>query len=176
MKITVYCGSSSGNDKIYTEKAYELGEWIARNGYELVFGASDGGLMGAVANGVLENGGRVTGVVPDVPQIKARMHKKLTEVIYTKDMAERKTKMIEIGDAFIALPGGIGTLDEITEVICLAQLRIHKKPSVFYNIDGYYEPLKEVFRMMEKTEFAHKEGNGRLLFTDSLEELGRFLS
>lgn len=175
MRITVYCGSSAGNDEIYMKRAYELGSWIAANGHELVFGASNSGLMGAVANGVLDGGGRVTGVVPDVPAIKARMHKGLTEYVYAADMSERKKYMIDMSDAFIALPGGIGTLDEITEVICLAQLRIHNKPAILYNIDGYYGALRELFEKMEQAGFAHPEGNGKLAFLDSIEEIESFL-
>ena len=175
MKITVYCGSQSGNDPKYVQKAQELGRWIASSGHELVFGASDGGLMGAVAGEVLTGGAKVTGVVPDVPLIRARMHKGLSEYIFTKDMSERKQKMIELADAFIALPGGIGTLDEITEVLCLGQLRIHTKPSIFYNVDGFYEPLKEMFAVMEQTGFSHAEGNGRVLFAENINEIEEFL-
>ena len=175
MKIAVYCGSASGNDPIYAETAAQLGRWIALNGHELVFGASDSGLMGAVANAVLENGGTVTGVVPDVPEIRARMHKGLTETILTPDMSERKKTMLELADAYIALPGGIGTLDEITEVICLAQLRIHTKACVLYNVNGYYEPLRQLFETMDTAGFGHIGGNGRVLFSDDLEEIGRFI-
>lgn len=176
MKIAVYCGSSAGNDIKYKEAAVRLGEWMARNGHELVFGASDSGLMGAVANAVLDNGGKAIGVVPDVPIIKKQMHKGLTETILTADMSERKKTMLELADAYIALPGGIGTLDEITEVICLSQLRIHTKPSVLFDLDGYYQPLKELFAMMERAGFAHAEGNGRVLFSSDIEEIESFLS
>lgn len=176
MKITVYCGSSAGNDEIYMSKAYELGSWIAKSGHELVFGASNTGLMGAVANGALECGGKVIGVVPDVPAIKARMHKGLTDYIFSEDMSARKKKMLDLGDAFIALPGGIGTLDEISEAICLSQLRIHTKPCVFYNINGYYDPIYQCFEKMEDSGFAHLEGNGRVLFSDNLEEIGEYIT
>lgn len=176
MKIAVYCGSSAGNDEKYKNTAAELGRWMAENGHELVFGASDSGLMGAVADGVLNAGGVAIGVVPDVAEIKARMHKGLTKYVYTDTMSERKRQMIELADAFIALPGGIGTIDEITEVICLAQLRLHTKPSILYNIDGYYEPLRDMLRMTEKTGFAHPEGNGRLAFLNNLFDIGKFLS
>ncbi len=176
MKIAVYCGSSAGNDDKYMRTAVTLGKWIAENGHELVFGASNAGLMGAVANAVLYNGGKAIGVVPDVPVIRAQAHKGLTETIFTKDMSERKKVMLELADAYIALPGGIGTLDEITEVICLSQLRIHTKPIVFYDVDGYYEPMMNMFTVAEKEGFAHKEGNGRVLFSDEIEEIASFIT
>lgn len=175
MRIAVYCGSSAGSDIKYKEKAYELGQWMGSHGHELVYGAANVGLMGAVADGVLDAGGRAIGVVPDVAGIKARMHPGLSEYVFTADMSERKKRMLELADAYIALPGGIGTLDEITEVLCLAQLRIHVKPSVFYNIDGFYEPVKEVFRMMEEKGFAHAEGYGKMAFLTSVEEIEEFL-
>lgn len=176
MRIAVYCGSSAGNDEKYKKTAYELGQWIGSHGHDLVFGASDAGLMGAVADGTLSSGGRAIGVVPDVPEIKARMHKSLSEYIFTKDMSERKKKMIDLSEAYIALPGGIGTLDEITEVICLSQLRIHTRPIVFYDVDGYWQPVKDMFATMERTGFSHAGGNGRVLFSDSLEEIGAFIN
>lgn len=175
MKIAVYCGSQSGSSPVYTETAERLGEWIGRNGHELVFGASNTGLMGAVADAVMRNGGRTIGVVPDVPLIRARMHQGLSEYVFTQSMSERKQRMLELADAYIALPGGIGTLDEITEVICLSQLRIHTKPSVFVNVQGYYEPLKLMFDNMSAAGFAHEEGNGRVLFSDNIEEIAGFL-
>lgn len=176
MWITVYCASQMGNNEIFLKAAEELGEWIGKNGHNLVFGASDSGLMGVVANAVLENGGKVTGVVPDVPEIKARMHKGLTDYVFTPDMAERKKKMIELADAFIALPGGIGTLDEITEVVCLSQLRIHTKPCIFYNLRGFYEPVYQQFEIMEETGLAHVEGNGKVYFASELDEIAEVLS
>lgn len=176
MWITVYCGSRTGNNEIFIKAAKELGEWMGKNGHNLVFGASNSGLMGAVADAVLENGGQVVGVVPDVPEIKARMHKGLTDYVFTADMSERKKRMIEMADAYIALPGGIGTLDEITEVICLSQLRIHTKPCIFFNLRGYYEPVYQQFEIMEETGFAHAGGNGKVYFCAELDEIADVLS
>lgn len=175
MRIAVYCASSIGNDPIFEKKARQLGEWMAKKGYELVFGASDAGLMGAIADSVLKNGGRVIGVTPDVPEIKARIHDSLSEYVYTDTIAERRTKMIELADAYIAMPGGIGTLDEISEVICLAQLHIHEKPSVFYNIKGYYEPVRALFTNMNEEGFGHGGDYGKLLFSDDIAEIEKFM-
>lgn len=176
MRIAVYCASSIGNDSIYENAARDLGRWMAGKGYELVFGASDAGLMGAIADEILKNGGRVIGVTPDVPEIKARVHDKLSEYVYTDTIAERRTKMIELADAYIAMPGGIGTLDEISEVICLAQLHIHEKPSVFYNIKGYYEPVRALFNNMNKEGFGHGGDYGKLLFSENIAEIEEFLN
>ena len=130
MNIAVYCGSASGNRPSFTEGAKALGSWIAQNGHTLVYGGSRTGLMGATADAVLAGGGKVIGVIPDVKLIQERRHPGLTECIETKDMAERKQKMIELADAYVALPGGPGTLDEISEVICLARLGIENKACI----------------------------------------------
>lgn len=175
MNIAVYCGSLIGNDKVFAEAAKELGTFIAEHGHSLIFGANELGLMGVVADSVLEHGGRVIGVVPDIPAMLEGLHPHLTECIYTKDMSERKKKMIDMADAYVALPGGIGTLDEITEVVCLSQIGLHHKPCIFVNTAGFYEPVKDIFAMMERTGFAHPEGNGRVLFSDDIEEIGAYL-
>lgn len=136
MNIAVYCGSASGNRPSFTEGAKALGSWIAQNGHTLVYGGSRTGLMGATADAVLAGGGKVIGVIPDVKLIQERRHPGLTECIETKDMAERKQKMIELADAYVALPGGPGTLDEISEVICLARLGIENKACVLFDTES----------------------------------------
>ncbi|MBP3280001.1 MAG: TIGR00730 family Rossman fold protein, partial [Butyrivibrio sp.] len=146
MNIAVYCGSSSGNNSKFMESAKYLGRWIGESGNTLVYGGACKGLMGALADAVLESGGKVIGVLPDVPRIQARKHTGLTECINTSSMAERKAKMIELADAFVALPGGIGTLDEITDVLSLSSLDVVKGPIVLFNTDGYYEPFRKVVR------------------------------
>lgn len=176
MNIAVYCGSTPGNKSMFTERAKELGKWMAANGHNLVYGGSDTGLMGAVADGVLEAGGEVIGVVPDVPLIKSRIHKGITRCIYTDTMAERKTKMIELADAFIALPGGIGTFDELTEIVSLRSLDIIKGPVICFNVDGYYEPLRKVFKEIIHNGFGKPAFFDDIVYSDDFEEIGRRLS
>lgn len=143
--IAVYCGSSQGNKKIYAEKAYELGKLLAENNIGLVYGGGNIGLMGIIADSVLENGGEVIGVIPDLLTGKEIAHEGLTELIVVKDMSERKNLMAEMSDAFIAMPGGFGTFDEILEVLTYYQLGISKNPVGFLNVDEYYNPLMQLF-------------------------------
>ena len=175
MNICVYCGSSCGNKEVFINKAYELGHWIGSKGHTLVYGGSNTGLMGAVANGTLEKGGKVIGVVPNVPLIKERTHKGVTEIIETDTMAERKTKMIELSDAFIAQPGGVGTLDEITEILSLSSLSIVKGKIVFYNVNGYYDPMKTVIKNIVDNGFGEDKYFKPVLFSDCVEEIEKFL-
>ena len=175
MKIAVYCGSTAGNDSVFAENARALGEWMGRNGHELVYGGSHTGLMGAVANGVLHAGGKVTGVVPDVPAIKKRVHPGITKLIETDSVAERKTRMIELADAFLALPGGLGTLDEITEILSLQSLELVKGPVIFYNLKGYYEPMKLVFSRILENGFGKPEYFSQVHFPKRLEEVAEIL-
>ena len=175
MNITVYCGSTPGSLVCYTQEAAELGRWIGEQGHTLVFGGSCTGMMGAVADAVLEAGGKVIGVIPDVAVIKKRMHPGLTEAIFTQTVAERRSRMIELGDAFIALPGGIGTLDEMTEVLSLASLELLDKPLVFFNTNGYYEPMRQVLEHIVGNEFGKKSYFEQVLFTNDPEEIGKVL-
>lgn len=157
MNIAVYCGSTPGSDPAFVAAARALGEWMGKNGHTLIFGGSNTGLMGAVADGVLSVGGSVTGVVPNVPVIRARMHPKLTTVVLTETMASRKSRMIELADAFIALPGGVGTLDEITEILSLTSLSILHGPVLFYDIKDYYAPMKAVLANILEKDFGKPE-------------------
>ena len=175
MNIAVYCGSSCGNNPGFTEAAKTLGKWIGENGHTLVYGGASKGLMGAVSNAVIEAGGKVIGVIPDVAIILARKHTGLTQLIETKSMAERKSKMIELADAFIALPGGIGTLDEITEVMSLSSLNIKRGPIVFYDTDGYYRPLKAVLDNILSAEFGRREYFENVLLSEDIQEIAGFL-
>ena len=175
MKIAVYCGSTPGNDPFYVQTARELGEWMGTHGHELVYGGSNTGLMGAVADGVLSAGGRVTGVVPNVAEIQGRIHRGVTTLIETETMAQRKSKMIELADAFIALPGGIGTLDEMTEIISLRSLKILQGPVIFYNMKGYYEPMKAVLSNILPHGFGRTKYFSEILFAERLEEIAQLL-
>ena len=133
MKIAVYCASEFGKEEIYTEAAKELGQWIGRTKHTLVYGG-ESGLMGTVAKEVHAAGCEVIGVVPgNVAFIKNRPQPYVTKLIFTEDMSERKRKMLELADVFIALPGGIGTLDEISETITLTKIGVFNKPSILFN-------------------------------------------
>lgn len=175
MKIAVYCASGAGNRKEYVEAAEKIGKWIGENGHELVYGGSNCGLMGAVADAVLAEGGRVTGVVPDVPLIQARKHTGLTECIETADMAERRKLMMDLSDGYIALPGGPGTLDELLEILCMQRLELVKKPMVLYDQEGFYEPLKELFANMRNAGFAEERDFRYILISEDMKEIANFL-
>ena len=175
MNIAVYCGSSAGNRSVFTKRAGELGRKIGERGHGLVYGGSNTGMMGAIADAVLHAGGKVTGVIPDVAVIKAREHTGLSEYIYTDTMAERKSRMIDLADAFVAMPGGIGTLDEITEVISLSSLGIVKGAIVFLNTNGYYDGVKELLKNIVSNGYGRPEYFERILFSDDPEEILAFI-
>ena len=141
MNITVYLGANEGNDPCLRKAVDELGTWIGNSGNALVYGGSKGGLMGALADSVLKAGGNVTGVEPDFFIENEFQHDGLTKLIVTKDMSERK-KMIELGEVFIAFPGGTGTLEEIAEVMSKVSLKHLDAPCILYNLNGYYDDLK----------------------------------
>ena len=154
--ICVYCSSGDFIDKKYFAVAKELGEKIAINGLGLVYGGSSLGLMGEVANTAFNSGAKVLGVVPEkIYNSKIELNKDI-ELIITKDMRERKQTMELNADAFIAMPGGFGTLEEVSEIIVAKQLGYHFKPIVFLNVDGFYEKLFEFFDNFYKEKFAHK--------------------
>ncbi|MCR5768103.1 MAG: TIGR00730 family Rossman fold protein [Lachnospiraceae bacterium] len=176
MNIAVYCGSSSGNDPKYIEAARTLGRWIGENGHTLVYGGASKGLMGEIADAVLKAEGRVTGVLPRIMLIQERKHPGLTEYIETSSMAERKTRMIDLADAFVALPGGIGTLDEITEVMTLTSLGIIKGPIVLYDAAGYYQPLKALLDNIISKGFGRKEYFSDILISDDFAKIEKHLS
>jgi uncharacterized protein (TIGR00730 family) len=140
-RICVFCGSSSGESPIYLESATRVGEILAREGLGLVYGGSRVGLMGRLADSVLEHGGEVIGVIPRALVNREVAHGGLTELRIVASMHERKAVMAELSDAFIALPGGLGTLEELFEVVTWSQLGLHQKPSGVLDVRGYYQPL-----------------------------------
>ncbi|MGK5472588.1 TIGR00730 family Rossman fold protein [Faecalibacterium prausnitzii] len=148
MKITVYLGANEGNDPALKTAVQELGRWIGQSGNALVYGGSRSGLMGLLADSVLAAGGQVTGVEPRFFVEQELQHNGLTELIVTENMAQRKAKMIELGDAFVAFPGGTGTLEEIAEVMSMASLRQLDAPCILYNLNGYYDSLKALLNEM----------------------------
>ncbi len=175
MKITVYLGANEGNDPRLKQAVQELGDWIGRSGNALVYGGSRSGLMGLLADSVLRAGGEVTGVEPQFFIESEFQHDGLTQLIVTQDMAERKSKMIELGDAFIALPGGTGTLEEIAEVMSKVSLKHLDAPCILYNLDGFYDDLKALLhRMIEKglSSPARQEG---IYFAEGLADIKRVL-
>jgi uncharacterized protein (TIGR00730 family) len=140
-RICVFCGSSTGKDPAHAEAAKRLGATLARRGLELVYGGGTVGLMGTVANATLEAGGKVIGVIPRALQLRELAHVKLTSLHVTGSMHERKAKMAELSQGFIALPGGLGTLEEFAEIVTWAQLGIHSRPCGLLDVKGYYQPL-----------------------------------
>jgi uncharacterized protein (TIGR00730 family) len=156
--ICVYCGSSPGRSPVYAESARRFGADIARRGMRLTYGGGTKGIMGAVAEGVMESGGNVLGIIPQFllgKEAAERAPNPRLELIVTKDMHERKHLLFENADAFVALPGGIGTVEEIVEVMTWAQLGRHRKPMVFANILGFWDPMLAMIAHMQQEGFIH---------------------
>lgn len=175
MNITVYLGSTEGNDPAFRRAVAELGNWIGESGNSLVYGGSKTGLMGVLAKSVLDAGGAVTGVETQFFVDADVQYEGLTELIVAPDMAERKTKMIELGDAFIAFPGGTGTLEEITEIMSKVSLNQLDAPCILYNLNGYYNGLKELLEHMIRMGLSSEEKQRGVYFAESLEEIRRIL-
>ncbi|WP_367754108.1 TIGR00730 family Rossman fold protein [Flavobacterium sp. WC2430] len=170
-RITVFCGSSFGTEDIYKSQATLLGQTLAKQNMELVYGGANVGLMGAVADGVLKEGGKVIGVLPHFLKSKEIAHEHLTELILVDSMHERKTKMNELCDGVIALPGGFGTLEEFFEMLTWAQLGLHKKPIAILNIDGFYDSLNIMIQTMVDNGFLKEVNQQMLIVSDNIEEL-----
>ena len=170
-RVTVFCGSSFGTDMIYKSQATLLGQTLAKHNIELVYGGAKVGLMGAVADGVLNEGGKVIGVLPNFLKSKEIAHEHLTELILVDSMHERKTQMNELCDGVIALPGGFGTLEEFFEMLTWAQLGLHKKPIAILNIDGFYDPLINLIQTMVNKGFLKVVNHQMLLVSDNIDEL-----
>ena len=175
MNITVYLGAKEGNDPGLKKAVQELGTWIGSSGNALVYGGSKSGLMGAIADSVLAAGGEVTGVEPEFFIQDEFQHAGLTKLIVTKDMPERKSKMIELGDAFLAFPGGTGTLEEITEVMSKISLKHLNAPCILYNLNGYYNDLKALLDHMIEKGLSSRERQEGIYFAANLEEIKRIL-
>ena len=156
--ICVYCGSSPGTDPDFVAAASHFGKILAENRIGLVYGGGSTGLMGALAQAVHAHGGEVVGVIPEFLRMRERMFKLAREIVVTQDMHERKRIMFERADAFVALPGGIGTLEELVEQLTWAQLGRHKKPILIVNLKGYWDGLIELFDHMNRLGFIHAAG------------------
>ncbi len=170
-RICVFCGSNGGADPIFLETAGKVGEFLARENIELVFGGGRVGLMGKVADAVLENGGRVIGVIPEALAIKEVAHQGLTELHVVDSMHERKALMAELSDGFIALPGGFGTFEELCEIITWAQLGIHQKPCAVLNVNGFYDHLIAQIDLSVKQNFIRDEHRNLILVENGIEKL-----
>lgn len=169
--IAIFCGSSSGKNEIYTQQAFDTGKKLAELGIHLIYGGSNAGLMGAVANGALSAGGRVTGVIPEFLVNKELAHEGLSELILVKSMHKRKSKMNELCDGAIALPGGYGTLDELFEMLTWGQLGLHKKPVALYNINGYFDALIKLTQHMVSCGFLKESNQEMLLVNEDIDAL-----
>jgi uncharacterized protein (TIGR00730 family) len=169
-RVCVYCGSNQGHDPRFVATARRFGEILAAGSMGLVYGCGSVGLMGTIARAVHDHGGEVTGIIPEFLQVKERLFTDAQEIIVTADMHERKRLMFERADAFVALPGGIGTLEEVVEQLTWAQLGRHKKPILFANIAGFWDPLLALFEHMRSVGFLASKPLAYLI-ADDVEEI-----
>jgi len=170
-RVCVYCGSSTGDDPVYTHAAEALGAALAREGMELVFGGGSCGLMGAVARAVLSEGGKVTGIIPSFLDEREIALSSVTDLQVVPDMHTRKRLMFEKSDAFVALPGGIGTLEELTEQLTWIQLGRHSKPLVIADIGGFWKPLLSLFAHMHNAGFIRPGYEVRYTVAERIEDV-----
>ena len=169
--VCVYCGSGAGTNPLFIESARALGKTFAENGIRLVYGGGSVGMMGAVATSVLDHGGKVTGIIPGFLTVKENALKRVQEMIVTPDMHERKRLMFEHADAFVALPGGIGTLEELVEQLTWQQLGRHTKPVLLANIDGFWEPLLALIAHMRDSQFIRANLSVDILKAERVEDI-----
>lgn len=177
-RLCVFCGSRHGIDAVFADAARDLGTEMARRGIELVYGGGNVGLMGVVADAILADGGRVTGVIPEALAAKELAHGDIQDLRVVGSMHERKALMAELADAFVAMPGGLGTLEEFFEVLTWGQLGFHHKPVALYNVDGYYDGLLSFVDHAVTRGFVRRE-HGRMVIAESsvdalLERLVRY--
>ncbi|HVY01097.1 MAG TPA: TIGR00730 family Rossman fold protein [Pseudorhodoplanes sp.] len=169
--ICVYCGSGPGSDPAFSATAKAFGRILAENKIHLVYGGGSIGLMGTISSAVLEHGGQVTGVIPEFLKTREKPLIDAQELIVTRDMHERKRIMFERSDAFVALPGGIGTLEELVEQLTWAQLGRHKKPILIANIGGFWDPLCKLLDHMKEMQFIRANLEVTLLVADRVERI-----
>ncbi|MDO4627414.1 MAG: TIGR00730 family Rossman fold protein [Pasteurellaceae bacterium] len=174
MNITVYCGANLGNQQVYQQATVDLAKWIAKCG-TLVYGGGNAGLMGLLADTVLAEGGKVIGVMPTFLQQRELAHQGLTELILVESMAERKAKMLALANVCIALPGGPGTLEEITEVYSWARIGKNTAPCICFNANGFYDPLQTLYRQMCESGFLTQADFDKLLFSQDFTEIEHFI-
>ncbi len=170
-RIAVFCGSKKGNDPAYVEAAKELGKELANRKIEIVYGGGAVGLMRVLADSALNHHGKVIGVIPEKLYEMEVAHMGITELFRVKTMHERKALMADLSDAFIALPGGIGTMEEIMEVMTWAQIGYHSKPSAFLNVNGFYNHLFDFFDQMNRSEFLYNPISEQVIISDNISSL-----
>lgn len=176
MNITVYLGAGEGNDHALKEAVQELGAWIGASGHALVYGGSKTGLMGELAKSVLAANGAVTGVETEFFMQKDLQYEGLTELIVAQNMSERKGKMIALGETFIAFPGGTGTLEEISEVMSKVSLKELSAPCILYNLNGYYDDLKNLLQKMREKGLSTVERQKGIYFANNLTEITKIIA
>jgi len=170
-QVCIFCGSYPGSKPVYVESAHQMGLGLAQRGLGLVYGGGCVGLMGAVADGTIAGGGKTVGVIPQSLVDRELAHKGLSEIHIVTSMHQRKAMMAEIADAFVAMPGGFGTLDELFEIITWAQLGFHHKPIALLNIDGYFDPMLTFIEHMAVEGFIKPEHRDALLVKNSVDTL-----
>jgi uncharacterized protein (TIGR00730 family) len=169
-RVCVFCGSSRGKNPVYSDSAVRLGEYLAENSVSLIYGGGDVGLMGLLSSAMMQKGGHVTGIIPEL--IHGHVpHSNITELIVVKTMHERKALMYSMSDAFICLPGGIGSLDELMEVFTWLQLGYHSKPVLILNINGFYNHLIKQFELMVREGFLTESHLSNLIVKENLDNL-----
>ncbi|SNC59273.1 hypothetical protein SAMN06265337_0020 [Hymenobacter gelipurpurascens] len=161
--VAVYCGASAGTNEVYTQQALAMGQALAERGFTLIYGGGRVGLMGAVADSVMQHGGKAIGVIPDFLADKELAHTGLTELHIVKSMHERKLLMAELAEGFVAMPGGYGTLEELFEVLTWGQLGLHRKPIGVLNVEGYYDHLLRALDHMADEGLLRRENRNQLL-------------
>ncbi|MCR5754773.1 MAG: TIGR00730 family Rossman fold protein [Acetatifactor sp.] len=176
MNITVYLGAYEGDDPTLREAVKELGRWIGESGNCLVYGGSKSGLMGVLAESVIASGGEAIGVEPAFFVEQEVQYEKLTQLIVTRDMTERKAKMVELGDAFIAMPGGTGTLEEISEIMSKVSMKHLSAPCIIYNHNGFYNGLKQLLDKMLEQGLSTEERQKGICLAESIDDIIRLLN
>lgn len=178
MNIAVYCGALSGNDPDFVIRAKELGEWMARNGHRLIYGGGNAGMMGSVSNALLDCGGEATGVAPAFFILAEETRTDAIDLEIAESMSTRRVRMMELADAFIALPGGTGTLDEISEVMAMKRLGLlgeFNKPVMLYNVNGYYDHFFEFLDDMAAHDFCRAEDRNNAIEVSCIEDIEQAL-
>lgn len=175
MNITVYLGAAGSGDEKIRDEARRFGAWIAEGGHTLIYGGSKVGLMGVLAQSVMESGGRVIGVEPRMFVESEQQYDEITELIVTEDMTERKNLMLEMGDVFVAFPGGTGTLEEMSEAVSQTSLGFMDALCIFYDIDGYYGHLRAHFQKMIAAGFSSEKRQSKVFFAGTLEDITKII-
>ncbi len=170
-RLAVFCGSKSGANPLYVEHAKKIGSWMAINQVTLIYGGGSVGIMGAIADTIMQNGGKVVGVIPEVLMQWEKGHTYITELIQVSDMHQRKKLMYDLCEAAVILPGGNGTMDELFEMLTWNTLQIHDKKIFLLNSGGYYHHLLEHFAHMQFEGFLHESWKDRLVVVDTPEQL-----